>query len=651
MQDELKKVVTQALKELGVDDRKVTIERPSDPVHGDYTSNVALVVSKQLKRNPREIAEEITQRIKTQDVRRQGIEEIAVAGAGFINFHLTTDFLLSELQKILENDDFVPSQRLKNKKYMVEYGHPNTHKEMHIGHMRTLITGEAIARLLKASGATVFRANYQGDIGPHVAKALWGMQRLMQERQLIIDTGNWKLEFESGNSKIDNLTSNLKPQDQTSNFERQASNIADWSNNDKAHFLGEGYAKGSAEYEENKEEIDGINSKLYQFVISSETRNPMGSLTSVRDDRGVESLYLITRQWSLDYYQDFYERFYTQFDRLFFESAMVASGKKIVEDAIGTVFRKENGAVIFPGEDYGLHTRVFITQAGNPTYEGKEMGNGFAEQHTFPFDMKVHVVASEQAGYFQVVFKALELLDPEKFAAKQHHVSMGMVTLTDRKMSSRTGDVLTVDWLLDQVKEKVNELFSGDRVEEGEKARIAEDVTIAAVKHSVLRVGTGQNVAFSVEKSVSLEGDSGPYLQYTYVRTQSVLQKAGISNVKFQISNIQLENGKLEASELSLLRRLSMFEEVIERAATQYNPSILASYLFDLAQAFNLFYQKVPILNPVILASDASPESKKDGSWASQDDAKAFRLALTDAVGRRMKQGLDLLGIKAPEKM
>lgn len=291
MQDELKEILQEAIKDLGGKDVVVTIERPSDPKHGDYTSNVALMVSKKLGKNPREIAEGIAKSVG-QTAKSLGLEKVEVAGAGFVNFYLSTGYLLGELQKILENDDFVPTTRLKNKKYMVEYAHPNTHKEMHIGHMRTLITGEAIARLLAANGATVFRANYQGDIGPHVAKALWGILELMKERKLTL------------------------------------AEVSDWSNGDKAHFLGEGYAKGSAEYEDHKEEIDRINSELYKFVISSTStrlpmpgtggqaslsvRNPMGSLTRVRDDMSVENLYIITRQWSLDYYQDFYERFYTK---------------------------------------------------------------------------------------------------------------------------------------------------------------------------------------------------------------------------------------------------------------------------------------------------------------------------------------------------
>jgi arginyl-tRNA synthetase len=460
---------------------------------------------------------------------------------------------------------------VKGKKIMVEYAHPNTHKEMHIGHMRTLITGEALSRIFEASGATVFRANYQGDIGPHVAKALYGIEILMKERGLAL------------------------------------AEVEKWNNTAKAHFLGEGYVRGNKDYEAEKEVIDSINTKLYQ------------------KDSSIQSLYEKTRGWSLDYYEDFYKRFYTHFDKLFFESEVAQAGKRIVEENVGKVFRVENGATIFPGEHYGLHTRVFITQAGNPTYEGKEMGNAEAEYKAFPFDLKMHIVASEQAGYFQVVFKALDLIDPEKFVGRQHHLSMGMVTLTDRKMSSRTGDVLTVDWLIDQVRARVEKLATEGKISSEKVDETIEMITIGAIKYSVLRGGTGQNVAFDIETSVSLDGNSGPYLQYTYARTQSILTKSGISDLKLQGSNVQAN-----AEELQLLRKLSQFNDVVVSAAENYAPNHLATYLFELAQGFNNFYQKHKVIG------------------SKEED---FRLSLVAATGNTLKRGLMLLGIHAPEKM
>ena len=587
----------------------VSIETPVQESHGDYTTNVAMLLAKKLGKNPMEIAQQIVAELKSQSENLKSIEKIEVAPPGFINFWLSKDELVSFLQpsfaKASEGRQFFSS--LTGKKIMVEYAHPNTHKEMHIGHMRTLITGEALSRLFEAAGAKVFRANYQGDIGPHVAKAMFGMQRLIQER---------KLDFEK---------------------------IKTWSHKDKAHFLGEGYVRGNELYEneELKGEIDRTNSFLYKRLLNEDTS---GIGFRPEEKEKIWSLYEETRRWSLDYYNDFYKRFYTTFNDLFFERDMVHSGKEIVQKNIGKVFAEENGAVIFPGEKYGLHTRVFITQAGNPTYEGKEMGNAYAEYEAFSFDLKMHIVASEQAGYFQVVFKALDLIDPSKFAAKQHHLSMGMVNLVGRKMSSRTGDVLTVDWLIDQVRARVEALakegkIESEKVERSATADTIEMITIGAIKYSVLKGGTGQNVAFDIEKSVSLEGNSGPYLQYTFARTQSVLNKFEIRNSKFETNSksktqnhltFDVGNLTLEIEELALLRKLYQFEDVVVGAAENYAPNHVATYLFELAQLFNLFYQKHKVIG---------------------SEQETFRLALTESVGSIIQKGLNLLGIKSPEKM
>lgn len=595
-----------AVKDVTGQDLQVSLEHPVQEAHGDYASNVALVVAKSLRKSAMEAAEQIARDLQQKLSKDIGV---SVAKPGFINFTLPQSLLLKNLEL---GPTVSRVGKMAEKRVLIEYAHPNTHKEMHIGHMRTLITGEAICRLLEATGSHVFRANYQGDIGPHVAKAIWGIRKIMNEKGL------------------------------------ELAEVETWTDKDKAHFLGEGYVRGSKEYEANKEEIEEINTRLYKnlnekrhpresedqtFVPRTESRGIPDQVGNDKDDE-LFKLYQITRKWSLDYYEDFYQRFYTTFDRLFFESEMVERGKQIVKDNLGKVFVEDNGAIIFPGEKYGLHTRVFITQAGNPTYEGKEMANAFAEYKAFPFDLKAHVVGSEQAGYFQVVFKALELIDPEKFAAKQHHVSMGMVKLTDRKMSSRTGDILRVDWLIDQVKGSIENLVSEGKIEAADKDAVTEQVAIGAIKYSVLKVGTGQNVAFDIAKSVSLDGDSGPYLQYTYARTQSVLRKSEArnskseTNTKYKILNTKYS--RLEPEELSVLRALYRFDEIVTEAADGLSPHILAGYLFDLAQKFNLFYQKHKIIG---------------------NEHEAFRLALTAAVGNILKEGLNLLGIEAPEKM
>lgn len=559
--------------ELGAEVPSVSLERPTDVTHGDFSTNVAFSLSKQLGKAPFVVAEEIAH--KLSDLHVEFLANIEPAKPGFINFWLSQDFLSTFLKEVTSRPETASkTTSMAGKKMMVEFAHPNTHKELHIGHMRTLTTGESLSRIFEANGAEVFRANYQGDIGPHVAKAIYGMQKLMAEKGVTSDE------------------------------------VEEWSSTEKAHFLGEGYARGSKDYEEHKEEIDALNTALYE------------------KDPSVVGIYQQTRKWSLDYYDEFYARFYTQFNHLFFESQMADDAKRIVKEHVGDVFTQDaDGSIIFPGETYGLHTRVFITQKGNPTYEGKEIALGFAEHKAFPFDLKIHVVASEQIGYFQVVFKALELIDPEKFVGHQYHLPMGMVQLTDRKMSSRTGDVLTVDWLLDQVKAAAEKQFQEGKLMGEERAQVLEQVAIGAVKYSVLRGGTKQDVAFDIEKSVALDGDSGVYLQYTNARTNSVLDKAGESAGSYEGYTTWNEE------ELLLVRTLIQFRNVVEFAGAHMAPNAIAAYLFDLAKLYNVFYQKNRILD------------------AGSEEEKNFRLALTSAVGTVLSSGLALLGIEAPKRM
>ena len=574
-------------------EKDINLDHPSLEEHGDYASSVALKIGKQLNQKPLEIASKLVDQLsKTQDA---PWEKIEAADPGFINFHLKLEDLKNEIEKVSkEKEDYGAVRTLQDKKIMVEYAHPNTHKEMHIGHMRTLITGEALARIFSFCGATVFRANYQGDIGPHVAKAIFGTQKILGEQKMSLD-------------QADKLS--LK---------------------EKAHLLGEGYIRGNQEYESSKEKIDDINSQLYKKSAE------------------VWKFYETTRKWSLDYYDMFYIRFGTKFDRLYFESEVADPGKKLVLKNVGRVFEKSDGAIIFDGEKFSLHKRVFVTSDGNPTYEGKEMALGLLEYLDFPFDQCVHVVASEQAGYFQVVIKALEQLD-QKFAGRQYHLSMGMVQLVGKKISSRTGVLITVDGLLDDVKQLLRPKLHSQNLTTKELDHILEVATIGAVKYSVLKTGPLLNAVFDLEKSVSLDGDSGPYLQYTYARAKSVLRKSESlsshsgEHALGEATPESLENkprdaelgqhDKLYGEELSLLRYLYRFPEVVEAAARTYSPNLVCTYSFELAKRFNNFYNNTPILK------------------ADTAESVGFRVSLTQAVSIVLKNGLNLLGIEALEVM
>ncbi len=550
--------LTASIKDLGYSVTDIVLSIPKNSSFGDYSTNLPLQLAKlktdNSKQNPKEIANNILEKFGLPDF----LEKAEVAGSGFINFFISDKELLKNFADldILKKAD-------KEKKILVEYGHVNPLKEIHIGHLRTFILGESICRALESLGHEVFRGNYQGDIGLHIAKAIWGINKL----------------------GLPTTELSLK---------------------DKANFLGRAYAEGNSSYEvdlEAKKEIDQINISLYQ-------KNPQ-----------YKEVYALARNWSLAYFEPIYELLGIKYDRFFFESEVFEEGKKVVLENLGKVFEENAGAVIFPGEKYGLHNRVFITQAGNPTYEGKEMGLAQLEYDTFNYADSIHVVASEQEGYFQVVFKAIEMVFPY-LKGKKYHLSYGVVDLKEGKMSSRTGNVVTINDLAAVVSEKVREVMKNSRL--GIDQEVVSKVALGAIKFSYLKFSPVPNIVFDLEQSVSLEGDSGPYVQYTYARIQSVLRKSQ-KELMGNISEVDLVK-----QERNLLRQLFYFQGIIEEVAKTYHPNLLAVYLLDLARLYNLFYQECRII-----------DSEKE----------EFRLKLSSEVGKILKKGLYLLGIEAPERM
>ena len=291
------------------------------------------------------------------------------------------------------------------------------------------------------------------------------------------------------------------------------------------------------------------------------------------------------------------------------------------------VFEESNGAVIFPGEKHGLHNRVFITSDGNATYEAKEMGLAKLEQDAYKFDRAIHVVANEQDDYFKVVLKAMEQIYPA-ITQKTKHISHGMLRFASGKMSSRLGNVITGESLITAVENLVIEKIKDRDLPPEEKQQIAEAVAIGAIKYSILRAGIGSDIIYDFEKSISFEGDSGPYLQYTYARARSVLNKAQTNNCRHLISTTVEIRCLQEAGVVE--RLLYRFPEVVERAAKEFEPHYVATYLIELSATFNNFYAHNKIIG---------------------SDEEEYRLALTKAVSFVLKNGLYLLGIQAPEKM
>jgi arginyl-tRNA synthetase len=581
-QDALQQLVQKALDSLGLDtELKVKIEYPRDAAHGDYATNAAMQLAKPLGKNPREIAQMLVEAIVKTDGADQLLDEAPeIAGPGFINFWVHQSVLTNAIDQAIEQaDQFGYSNHLKGKKMMVEFAHPNTHKAFHIGHFRNISLGEAIVRLLESQGAEVFRANYQGDVGPHVAKCLWGMMNAPE-----------------GMHKITSL-------EDAKAFE--AANLG--TPEKKNEYLGKAYANGGVQFKEDPEveaEIRVINKQIYD------------------KDPEIMPLWELTKQWSLDYFNSVYKRVGTHFDRCFMESEMYERGKKIVQDNM-EFFEESEGAIVFPGEKYGLHTRVFITKEGNATYEGKEMANIVTEREAYDFDKKVHVVANEQATYFEVVFKASELIDPT-LIGKQHHVSYGMVNLSTGKMSSRTGDVVIAEDLLNDAKKRVTKILEESERTEKEKAEIAEKVALGAVKFTMLVADSKRDIAFDMENSLRLDGASGPYIQYGYARISSVLDKVD--------SEAEPDYTSFNERDWQLSKQLLRFQEEVSHSAADYTTHNTAHYLLGLVAEFSRWYENNRV-------SDAEP------------GLKSARVQLLMAIKQVIHNGLFLLGIETIERM
>ncbi len=568
MEEQLRQAVAQAIGQVypNITTPIVAISRPDQPVHGDYTTNVAFVVAKEVKVSPFEVAEALAAALMKIDE----VDEVTVVRPGFINFRLKVSYLLTQLKALLEQpDQFGRSALETSQKVLFEFGQPNTHKVPHIGHLFSYCYGESCCRILDYAGYEVYRANYQGDVGLHVAKCLWAF--------------------------------------------RQKTEIPTDDLGAKVNFLQSCYQEGSLAYDESeqaKHEIDELNRLIYH------------------KDPTILAVWEETRNWSLMYYRQFEKRIGARYDRFYLESETSQLGKELVVERVGKIFEEDEGAVIFRGEQYGLHTRVFINKFGNPTYEAKDVGLAAKKREDFTVDRSIVTTASEQTPYWQVVKKAIELIFPD-LVDKIEHIGFGMINLSTGKMSSRTGKILTAFSLVETVKERVKDYIDENRdYSEVEKENIAELVAIGAIKYSFLRSNPLKNITFDLESSVAFDGNSGPYLQYTYARTQSILRKAADLHSERAIDDSLV----LNEDELTILRWLTRFSENVAAAAAQRSPHILANYLFELAQGYSYFYNQHQVIS---------------------DNYKttAVRLALTEAVGHTLKIGLELLGMPVLEKI
>ncbi|MDB5237122.1 MAG: argS [Parcubacteria group bacterium] len=558
MEERIRRIVQEKLTELGASDVNFVVEWPADSSHGDFAVNAALASSKQLSMSPKEVAEQLAPALTS--ALGEDASRVEIAGPGFINITLSP-MAVSEALAEAKGEEWGNGDAHEGKRIMIEYSNPNPFKEMHIGHLMSTIIGEAMSRLMESSGATVLRDTYGGDVGPHVAKALWGLQ----------DAG----VLETATSED----------------------------------IGTAYAHGARAYEESekaKAEIDTLNKAIYSMLAKDPTE-------LAGEERTLYESWLRGREVSLSAYRSLWERLGTKFDYTIFESETTPIGMRIVKDELANgVFEESEGAVIYRGEKKGLHTLVFITSHGTPTYETKDIGLAFwKEEHVQP-DQVCILTAAEQIGHFAIVTAALADFAPQ-LAAKMTHIPHGFLRLASGKMSSREGNVITAEELIRDVIERANE--------KNEDPLVAEQVALGAIKYMILRQSAGGDIIFDMEKSLSLEGDSGPYLQYALVRAASILKASTVTPAEAPSFD----------GEVPLLGRLIMrFPGIVARAESLRAPHVLTTYLTQLASEWNSFYATGKILG-------------------SEDESNT--LALVQAFVTTMRNGLNILTIPAPEKM
>jgi arginyl-tRNA synthetase len=594
IEQKIKKLVTKALstKDFSFNEEGVVIDIPADIANGHYSTNIAMRLASQLKRNPLEIAQEVVDALEADPA----IAKAEVAKPGFINFFLSNRYLLTQISKIASNKgDYLNLDTKIGKKVVIEYTDANPFKEFHIGHLYTNSVGESFARLQEAIGAQVKRANYQGDIGLHVAKTLWGLEEKLREAETTFE------ELEQVSLKA------------------------------RVRFLGEAYALGAEYYDDFEDEavqkeIDEINYYIFSLVSDVKPRESFKKY----EEMNLSEKYKKGRQWCLDYFETIYERLGTTFDYYFFESEVGQTGLEIVMKNVGKVFKEDDGSIIYRGDEKkNLHTRVFVNKQGVPTYEGKELGLAFRKGELVDYDESVVITGNEQSGYFKVVLDALSKLNKD-LSEKTTHVPHGMVRLPGKaKMSSRKGEIIRGDVLLDSVREKVMSIMEdSEQVDEDNILLVSEKIAVAAIKYAFLKVSVGKDITFDIEKSISFDGDTGPYLMYVYSRCNSILKESDFENPGGVCIESCMENPLVKGLSVQIGR----YEKQLLDSSINYSPSTLAQYLFSLGQTFNSFYQGVRVL-------DAS------------DEERGILLTLVKATMVVMQDGLDKLGIEVVEKM
>lgn len=555
----MKNQLLQALKNLYQFNGEVHVER-TDYRFGDYASNVAMQLAKYLGKNPRQIAEEIAGELQKSPY----FKEVTVAGPGFLNMRLSDKSLDELTQQDVE-------KTLAGQIYTVEYSCPNFFKAMHTGHLYNTIYGNVLVNLMNEKGAKVHRVSYGADVGLNAGKCLYGM--------------------------VKNLDS--KPE----NLENVVANdvVA------RANWVTDCYVLGAQTYESGSEEevekIREMNKMIYKIHEDNDQESDFAKI------------YWAGAQWSLDYHGYFYDKLNVPKMDFYTESQATKVGLPLCKELYKKGYLEESqGAIVYHPKNKKLHTRVFITSEGLPTYEAKDIGIINIEYDKYNFDHRIILTGADQKDYMQVVFEAVDLT-VSGIKDKMTSLTNGTVKFADgKKMSSRLGNVTFADDVVNAVFERVSTMI--------EDEKLMQDVANGAIKYAFCRYKLGGDISFDIDETVSIQGNSGPYLQYSHARACSILTKvAKIDEEK----TLEYDEG-----ERQLMLKLGEYTKAVDKAKEEYEVHHICNYLYELAQEFNRFYEHSRIV---------------------QDEREAHRARIVKSYRDTLAKGLNLLGISAPEKM
>jgi arginine--tRNA ligase len=524
---------------------------------------------------------------------------------GFLNLTIAPAAWISLLNRIDSNPIF--GQKTANEQsplVMIEYSSPNTNKPLHLGHVRNNLLGWSLAKIMEANGNRVVKTNIVNDRGIHICKSMLAWKKW----------GNGATP-ESTGKKGDHLIGDYY----VAFDQHYRAELAELTAKFKAQGLND------EEAEKRAKEESPLMKEAHNMLVSWE-----------QGDEEVRALWQMMNNWVYQGFDETYKTMGVSFDKIYYESDTYLEGKAKVKAGLdkGLFFRKDDGSVWADLSNEGLDQKLLLRADGTSVYMTQDIGTADLRFKDYPIDKMIYVVGNEQNYHFQVLSILLDRLG-FKWGKELVHFSYGMVELPNGKMKSREGTVVDADELMEEMisaaRRTSEELGKFADMSENERNEIARIVGLGALKYFILKVDARKNMLFNPEESIDFNGNTGPFIQYTYARIRSIMRKAEAEG--FDLTNTLADNLPINEKEVQLIQKLNSFESVVEQAGKDYSPSGIANYCYELTKDFNQFYHEYSILN------------------AENAEAKTLRLTLAKNVAKTIKNGMQLLGIEVPERM